>query len=151
MIMIAESRAILPHLNKTTESWFYSLGPKPLNSPLSVLFRIEPHVSYTLRRHFDCMRLMLFIEDLLPTPQLQRGIPTRVFVSGADTVMPSHEMCAYAAKANASNKGTNEQYLRVEVFRGAESYEHGVWCHDSPMNEQMYDAILEVSLCGKES
>jgi hypothetical protein len=91
------------------------------------------------------MRLMLFIEDLEPTPELQRGIPTRVFVAGADTVMPSREMIAYAATTSNVKNGANESFLRVELFRGAEFYEHGVWCHDSPMNEQMYGAILEIS------
>mmetsp|Transcript_50876 Transcript_50876/g.87151 ORF Transcript_50876/g.87151 Transcript_50876/m.87151 type:complete len:214 (+) Transcript_50876:138-779(+) len=71
------------------ECFVFSLGPAGLWSPLSVLFRLEPHVSFTLRRHFDFNRSILFFDDL-------RHVPSAVLVSKGDSLMPSDSILAIA-------------------------------------------------------
>jgi hypothetical protein len=73
---------------------------------------------------------MLFAEDI--------NVPVHIFVTLGDTVMPSTELLAYAKEKNSNGE---KSFLRIEAFKNSAENEHGVWCHDTPQNQQMHEAI----------
>lgn len=60
--VLYEPACCLCHYPKMLKDFVYSLGT-PF-SPLGALFRLEPHVSLTLRRHFDFNKIMLFFDEV---------------------------------------------------------------------------------------
>jgi len=129
-LVLVEPAAMLCTDAKNTRSFLYSVGPDGWKSALSVLFRLEPFVSLTLRRHFDATHIILHMQDF-------GDIPAAVLVSMGDTIMPSDAVLAHAAKHP-------RPHVIVEAFEGRPC-EHGTWCHDMPMNKRVLRAIQEVS------
>mmetsp|Transcript_22311 Transcript_22311/g.50448 ORF Transcript_22311/g.50448 Transcript_22311/m.50448 type:complete len:155 (+) Transcript_22311:3-467(+) len=129
-----------------TKSFQYSLGAEGLRSPLSVLFRVEPTVAYTLRRCCDFNQMILFLDDF--------PVPTKVIVSKGDTIMPSDSVIAHgqdhAAQAKLLATKSSAPPLASVSFFPADKFtggyhEHGTWCHDAPMNEIVFREIMSVS------
>jgi pimeloyl-ACP methyl ester carboxylesterase len=89
--VLVEPASMLCHLPKMTQSFMYSLGADGWRSPLSVMFRLEPHVAVSLRRHFGLQNI-LFLDDL-------KGVcPAVVLVSAGDTIMASDAVLEHATK-----------------------------------------------------
>ena len=87
--VLVEPASMLCHLPKMTKSFMYTLGAEGWKSPLSVMFRLEPHVAVSLRRHFGMQNLM-FLTDL-------KGVcPGAVLVSKGDTIMASDAILEHA-------------------------------------------------------
>jgi len=89
-------------------------------------------VSFTLRRHFDATRIMLFFEDLV-------ACPTALLVSRGDTIMASDTILEGAAACAVPG------LIACAFDEGRAPVEHGTWCHDLPMNLRVFEAIQDVS------
>ena len=133
--VLLEPAAMLCHVPKMAKSFMYSFGPEGLRSPLSVLFRIEPHVAFTLRRHFDFCRYMLFVDDV-------RSFPAAILVSRGDTIMPSEDTLAHVKKIK--NPLVSASHFPPEVG-GTTFQEHGGWCHDAHMNDIVFEALQDIT------
>jgi len=94
--VLVEPASMLCHLPKMTKSFMYTLGAEGWRSPLSVMFRLEPHVAVSLRRHFGLQNLM-FLNDLT------RVCPAAVLVSKGDTIMASDAILEHATQVRLIN------------------------------------------------
>jgi pimeloyl-ACP methyl ester carboxylesterase len=139
-LVLVEPAAVVCHGSKMTACFLYSLGAQGFRSPLSMLFRAEPGVANTLRRHFDFSRYILFLDEI-------KAFPAAVLVSKGDTLMQSDEILDHAAKA----KNPLVTALAFDMPLGATKHqEHGEWCHNHKNNETVFELIQDISYKGRK-